>query len=87
MRFQELVDAVAPDELKPGIANLIEIKSRTKELGLGEPIPEIGQFIELELARHGKYFSGQGRPDLHDKKSVRDRLNQIFRRAVEVANA
>lgn len=86
VRFQELVDAVAPDNLKPGIAQLIEVKSRTKELGLGEPIPEIGQLIQSELDRHGNYFSGQGRPDLHDKKEVRDQLNQIFRQAVEFAN-
>ena len=80
--FQSLVDAVAPDNLKPGISKLIEIKSRTKELGLGEPIAEIGEFIESELERHGKFFSGSGRPDLHDKEDVRERLNDIFRTAV-----
>lgn len=86
VQFQALVDAVAPDNLKPGISKLLEIKSRTKELGLGEPIQEIGDFIESELERHGKFFSGQGRPDLHDKKEVRDKLNDIFRKAVEESN-
>ena len=82
VQFQVLVDAVAPDNLKPGIARLLEEKSRTKELGLGEPIQEIGDFIESELQRHGKFFSGQGRPDLRDRVDVRDRLNEIFRSAV-----
>ncbi len=83
VQFQALVDAVSPAELKPGITKLLEIKSRTKELGLGDPIQEIGKFIESELERHGKFFSGQGRPDLHDKIEVRDRLNDIFRHAVD----
>lgn len=83
VRFQDLVDAVAPENLKPGISKLLEIKSRTKELGLGEPIEEIGQFIAAELERHGKFFSGQGRPDLHDRKEVRDKLNDIFGKALK----
>ena len=86
VRFQTLVDAVAPDNLKPGISKLIEIKSRTKELGYGEPIQEIGEFIEAEIERHGSYFSGQGRPDLHDKKDVLDTLNEIFRNSLTERN-
>ena len=82
VKFQELVDAVAPENLKPGIAHLLEIKSRTKELGYGEPIAEIGEFIESELERHGNFFSGQGRPDLHDKRAVLDKLNEIFRSSI-----
>ena len=79
VEFRRLVDAVAPDSLKSGIEKLLEIKSRTKELGLGDPIPEIGAFIQAELERHGNFFSGQGRPDLHDKQDVREKLNEIFR--------
>ncbi|MCP4492053.1 MAG: hypothetical protein GY820_32820 [Gammaproteobacteria bacterium] len=82
VRFQTLVDAVAPDNLKLGISKLIEIRSRIKELDYGEPIQEIGEFIEAEIERHGSYFSGQGRPDLHDKKDVLDTLNDIFRNSV-----
>lgn len=82
VEFRSLVDAVAPKELVPGIEKLLEVKSRTKELGLGDPIPEIGAFIKSELDRHGCYFSGQGRPDLHDKQEIRDRLNEIFRHAI-----
>ena len=87
VRFQSLVDAVAPENLKPGISKLLEIKSQTKELGLGDPIKEIGDFIESELERHGSYFSGQGRPDLHDKKEVLNKLNEIFRNAVAETSA
>ncbi len=82
IEFQKLVDAVAPNEIKPMIASLLEQKKRTNELGFGEPIPEINRFIESELERHGNDFKGQGRPDMHDGKSMRQRLNTVFRSAV-----
>ncbi|MEM1369712.1 MAG: nucleotidyltransferase domain-containing protein [Cyanobacteria bacterium P01_H01_bin.15] len=79
IEFRKLVDAVAPAHLKPGTSKLLEIKSRTKELGLGEPAPEIGEFIETELERHGNFFSGEGRLDIHEKTEVIEELNEIFR--------
>ena len=82
VEFQALVEAVAPDELKPTISRLVELKSRTKELGLGDPVQEINDFIESELERHGDKFSGYGRPDIHEGAVVRDTLNEIFRSAV-----
>jgi uncharacterized protein len=86
VRLQTLVDAVAPESLKLGISRLIETKSQTKELGLGDPIQEIGDFIASELERHGSFFSGQGRPDLHDKKEVLNKLNETFKKAVAETN-
>lgn len=82
VRFQELVEAVAPRELRPAIAALLELKAQTSELGLGDPVPEIGVFIERELERHGQAFSGQGRPDLLVGGELRERLNHAFRAAL-----
>ena len=82
VEFQRLVDAVAPESILPGIAHLLEEKRKTSELGYGDPIPEINDFIGSELERHGDSFKGQGRPDLLTKKQLRNRLNEIFRSAL-----
>ena len=83
VEFAKLVDAVAPDIIKPGIDKLLDLKRNAPEVGYGPPVPEINQFIQEELDRHGEEFKGQGRPDLLDKQSLRDDLNVIFRNAVE----
>lgn len=80
--FEDLVEAVAPDDLRGAIARLLALKRSTGELGLGDPVPEIGDFIQGELQRHGEMFSGQGRPDMNQGALVRTRLNEIFRSAV-----
>jgi hypothetical protein len=82
VRFEDLVDAVAPNEIRPSIASLLSLKRSTPELGLGKPVPEINAFIETELERHGARFSGQGRPDLLQGNEIRARLNEIFRRSI-----
>ena len=82
VEFEKLVEAVAPEEIRPGIALLLARKRRTSELGYGEPIREINDFIGAELSRHGDAFKGQGRPDLSHKKQLRDELNRIFQDAV-----
>jgi predicted nucleotidyltransferase len=82
VEFEKLVRLVAPDAIRVGIAKLLELKRNTEELGLGEPIPELGKFIESELDRHGSAFVGQGRPDVLNGEIVRRELNQIFRSAV-----
>jgi len=82
VEFERLVETVAPRELRSGIAALLELKRRTPELGLGPPIPEIGDFIASELERHGEAFSGQGRPDILSKRETVDELNEVFRAAV-----
>ena len=83
VQFEALVEAVAPRELRTSIQALLALKRNTEELGLGDPIPEIGDFIEAELARHGEQFSGQGRPDLLENKVIRDELNTLFRETIE----
>jgi hypothetical protein len=80
--FEDLVEAAAPDYLREAITQLLALKRSTGELGLGEPVPEIGDFIESELQRHGDVFSGQDRPDVNESVAVRIRLNEIFRGAV-----
>lgn len=82
VEFEKLVEAVAPAELKPAIAGLLDLKRRTPELGLGDPIPEIGKYITSELEHHGVEFSGQGRPDILSKQEILDTLNALFRTTV-----
>jgi predicted nucleotidyltransferase len=82
VEFEKLVEAVAPAEIRPGIAQLLKLKRKTPELGLGDPIPEIGDFISKDLETHASRFTGQGRPDLHTKKELLDQLNLAFRNVV-----
>jgi hypothetical protein len=82
VRFETLVEAMAPPELRSSIEALLALKRSTPELGVGDPIPEISRFIESELARHGDSFSGQGRPDLLENREIRDKLNSVFRQAI-----
>ena len=85
VRFQELVDAVAPKEILDTIASLIELKRVTPELGLGNALPDINNFIFHELQKHEGVLTGQGRPDLNDKQSVRNELNNLFRASINEA--
>lgn len=82
VEFARLLESVLPTSLRPSIDRLLELKRNTEELGMGAQVPEINQFIEQELERHGSAFSGQGRPDVPDKEGVHNQLNQIFRAAV-----
>lgn len=82
VEFEKLVDAVGPNELRPGISELLDLKRQSPELGLGDPIPEIGDFITSELQRHGEAFAGQGRPDILSKQEIVDELNEVFRTAL-----
>ena len=82
VKFTELLQAVAPESIKPAVHRLLELKRRTPELGLGDPVVEINQFIETELARHAAGYQGEGRPDVCDAKSTRNSLNNIFRAAI-----
>ena len=83
IEFQTLVDEVAPVSIRPAIEQLLELKARTNELGLGPPIPEINRFITSELERHGNNFTGQGRPDIHSRNETLDGLNQLFREVLK----
>lgn len=83
VEFAKLMEAVSPESLVAPIERLLELKRKTPELGYGEPIAVINDFIESELARHGAAFSGQGRPDILESKNIRARLNELFRNVVK----
>ena len=87
VRFERLVEIVAPKAIRPGIGRLLEVKSVTSEMGTGRQIPELGRFIEAELERHRDAFSGLGRPDLLESEELRIRLNEIFRKALRAMAA
>ena len=87
VRFESLADAVAPVELRPAITQLLEAKRAASEMGTGQPRRELGRFVEEELERHGDAFTGLGRPDLLESAELRNRLNQIFRQALQASVA
>ena len=82
VEFEKLVDAVAPEEIKPGIEKLLILKRKTPELGTGDRIPEINTFIEQDIETHASRFTGQGRPDVLTKDDLLARLNTVFRTTV-----
>lgn len=84
VEFENLVESVAPKSIRPGVKKLLELKRNSPELGLGDPIQEINDYINIELERYGFEFSGQGRPDLLTKQEFRDKRNSIFRSAIRV---
>lgn len=87
VEFARLLDRVLPVSMRPSIDRLLALKRSTGELGLGAQVPEINQFIEQELERHGSAFSGQGRPEVPNKEAVHAQLNHIFRAAVDYGAA
>jgi len=82
VQFQQLVDAVASEEIRDPIADLIELKKTTPEIGVGDAVPVLNEYIFRELERHVGVLTGKGRPDLLNSKAIRDELNQIFRQAI-----
>lgn len=77
--FDDLVEAVAPPQLREEIDKLLVLKRRSGELAVGKPIAVLNDFIESEFQRHGDAFTGQGRPDLAENMHARTQLNDIFR--------
>lgn len=82
VEFEVLLDDVCPSELRPVIDELIDRKKYTPEVGEGDAIVALNEFIEQELAAHGSAFAGQGRPELADSIETRAQLNTIFREGV-----
>lgn len=83
--FDALVQAVCPDSIRDDLAYLLRIKRETPELGTGDAILGLNQFIESELAIADQNFSGQGRPILQGENSPHEQLNQIFREGIACA--
>lgn len=82
VEFEQLVEAVAPDKIKPGIEHLLALKRITPELGTGDRISEINEFIESDLETHASRFTGQGRPDVLTREELLQTLNKVFRETV-----
>lgn len=88
VEFARLLDCVLPAHLRSSVDRLLELKRGTDELGFGDPVPEINEFIEREFERHEQLgFAGQGRPEVLDKEKVSAELNRIFRTAVRSVSA
>jgi len=85
VRFESLVEAVAPEAVRPSIARLLDIKRAAPERGTGEPIRELNRFINAELDRHRNAFSGLGRPNPLESADLGLRLNAIFRKTISEA--
>ncbi len=82
VEFERLMEATLPASLRPIVERLLDMKRTTPELGVGDRVPELNQFIEAEFERHGTDFSGQGRPEALRAEDVREGLNAIFRATV-----
>lgn len=82
--FETLVSAVAPDDIRPAIDELLVAKRAVGETGEAEPSPVLVRFIRGELDRHEGGFSGPGRPDTAARQATRDTLNDVFREALGV---
>ena len=81
--FGSPVDASAPAESRPGIAEPLQRKRMTAELSLDVLIPELDRFMQAVLEQHGGAFYGLGRPCLRESGELRDGLNGIFREAIQ----
>jgi uncharacterized protein len=82
VEFEKLVNEVCPHNLISVIQDLIALKKNTLEIGYGNKIVQINDFVEAELERHGSAFIGQGRPDLLESELIRSELNAVFRSVV-----
>jgi len=82
VRFQELIESVAPLDIRESIYSLIALKRNTPEIGLGDAVPVLNDFIFAELGRHEGVLSGEGRPVMHDKLVLRDKLNVVFKKDI-----
>ena len=81
--FSDLVNAVCPAEILDELNYLLEKKKNTPEVGYGDVLPTLNKFIKDELIKYDADFSGQGRPTHQGDVSINDRLNNIFRYALE----
>lgn len=73
--FSGLMELGMPDGLRGGIEELLEIKTRTGEGGMGRQNPAVQKFICTEIARQKEL--AEAMPD--DRKPEWGELNQVFR--------
>lgn len=72
--FQELVDSVAEDNVKPIIAELVRIKTESPETEKGKHISELDRYIENSIREIKKYADSMK----DDKKHGWKQLDEIF---------
>ena len=77
MLFDDLVAAKLPADLKPTVADLVELKKGTPEIGTGKQITELNNYITTQLA---ELEAAAGR--VENRKSGWDELEDYFRSAV-----
>lgn len=78
--FQELVDSVADDNIKPVISELVRIKTEVPETAKGKHIPELDIYIENSITEIKKYADSMK----DDKKHDWNELDEIFFRCLEI---
>lgn len=77
MKFKDLC-GVLPEDLKHPVDRLLEIKQKTGEVGTGEPIAPVDEFIRTELeSQHAILGSMNGRTD-----KDWELLDRVFRRLI-----
>lgn len=86
VEFRKLIDAVATPELTDGLNQLLEIKSKTPELGNGPAISVLSDYIRTELFDTTEDFRGQGRPKQREMGEIVDELNELFRSIIDPTN-
>lgn len=78
--FQQLVDTVADDNIKPVIAELVHIKTEVPETEKGKHIPELDLYIENSITEIRKYASSMK----DDKKRDWKELDEMFLKCLEI---
>lgn len=76
--FQELVDSVAEDSIKPVISELVRIKTEVPETEKGKHIPEFDRYIENNIHDIKKYADSMQDDKKHDWKQ----LDKIFLKCI-----
>lgn len=72
--FSELMELELPDEIKKEIERLLEVKANTPEIGKGQRIDILNQYIESELSSNKEYINL-----LKDDRKVEwDKLDRLF---------
>lgn len=78
--FQQLVDTVADDNIKPVIAELVHIKTEVPETEKGKHIPELDLYIENSIIEIRKYADSMK----DDKKRDWKELDEMFLKCLEI---
>ncbi|MCM1315016.1 MAG: nucleotidyltransferase domain-containing protein [Prevotella sp.] len=78
--FSELVNAVADENIKPIIAELIRIKTEIPETATGKHIPELDSYIEKNIVNIKKYAGSMS----DDRKNNWSEINEMFLKCLDI---